>query len=195
MTSRAPATVLVVALAVAGCGGGGETTAQPAASSPAPPTSQSQPPTPAATSSPTPSASASPLDEGGPGLPADEPTPLSKKAAAARYLELVAEVRAPSRRMNEALDRRDLKLIRARAKPAAEALREFSIGMQNETWPYDVQEYAEQVADGATDYQLISQDIARARTLEEADRLSSGYGSGRKASERLRQRLGLPAVE
>ncbi len=189
MNSRTGVTILVVALALTGCGGG-ETVAQPVASSPPPPTTQPSTP------SPTSPASTSPtLDEGDPGLPEDEPTPLSKKAAAARYMELVAEVRGPSRRMNEALDRRDLKLIRARAKPAAEALRAFSIGVQNETWPYDVQEYAEQVADGATDDQLISQDIARARTLDEVDRLSSGYGSGRKASERLRQRLGLPAVE
>ncbi len=144
---------------------------------------------------PSASTSPAPVVEGDPGLPTDEPTPLSKKAAGARYLELVAEVREPSRRMNEALDRRDLKLIRARAKPVAKALRTFSIGMQNETWPYDVQEYAEQIADGATEDQLISQDIAQARTLEEVNRLSSGYGTRRKASERLRQRLGLPPVE
>ncbi len=47
---------------------------------------------------------------------------------------------------------------------------------------------------GATEDQLIAQDIARARTVDEVDRLSSGFGSGRKAAERLRQRLGLPAV-
>lgn len=191
MRSRAFVAALGVALVATGCsGGGGETAAQPTTPTPAP---TSQPPS----ASPTPSASSSPAPvEGDPSLPTDEPTPLTKQAAAKRYLELAAEVNRPTRRMNEALDRRDLKLIRARARSAAEALRRFSIDLQNETWPYDVQEYAEQIADGATDEQLISQDIAEARTLEEVEQLSSELGTGpsRKAGERLRQRLGLPAV-
>ncbi len=189
MRSRALVAALAVALAATGCtGGGGETAAQPTTPAPA---STSQP----SSASPTPLASSSPaLVEGDPGLPTDEPTPLTKQAAAKRYLELAAEVNPPIRRMNEALDRRDIKLIRARARSAAEALRRFSIGLQNETWPYNAQAYAEEIADGATEDQLIAQDIARARTLEEVDQLSSGFGTGRKASERLRQRLGLPAV-
>ncbi len=189
MSSRAGVAALAVALALAGCGGGSEPAAQPGASAPV--SASSSPP--AAAPSSTASPSTQP-DEGELGSPMDEPTPLSKEAAGERYLELAADARGPSRRLNEALDRRDLKLIRARAKPAAEALRRFSIGLQDETWPYDVQQYAEEIADGATEDQLIAQDIARARTLEEVDQLSSGFGTGRKASERLRQRLGLPAV-
>ncbi len=78
----------------------------------------------------------------------------------------------------------------------AKAARAASIALNNETWPYNVQEFVEDIPDGLVDDQLISQDIRKADSYSEAEELYAGYGSGnaRRSAEKLRQRLGLPPV-
>ncbi len=185
MRSRAVVAGLAVALVATGCGGGGGTAAQPTTAASAP---TSQPPSASPTPPPEPV-------EGDLGLPTDEPTPLAKKAAAARYLELVKPANKAGGRLDAAIKARDLKKIRGAAKEYAKASRAFSIGLQETAWPYDVQEYTERLADSNTEEQLNAQDIAQAKSVEQALDLYEQFGGGgRNAAERIRQRLGLPAV-
>ncbi len=98
--------------------------------------------------------------------------------------------------MKAAIGGRDLKKIRMAAKEYAKAARTLSIGLQETAWPYEVQEYTERLADANTELQLSAQDIARAKSAQQAVDLyqqPAGIG-GRQAAERIRQRLGLPAV-
>ncbi len=104
--------VALALLLLAGCGGsGGQTPAAAPSSPPGPPPTRTAP-TPSASTSPTP-------DEGDLGLPTDEPTPLSKQAAAKRYLELVEPANEAGKRLDAAIEDRDLKKIPAAAKEYA----------------------------------------------------------------------------
>lgn len=192
MDSRAGISALAVALALTGCGGssGGGTVTQPAASSPAPQASQ------APASSPTSAASAAPApDEGDPALSSDGPIPMSRGAAAARYLELAESANAAGERLDTAITARDLKKIRSAAKQYVTASRALARGLQETPWPYDVEEYTEWLSDSTQDDQRTARDIAAAKSVQEAVGLYSfGDTRGRKAAERIRQRLGLPAV-
>ncbi len=183
---RTGAAAALALLLLAGCGGGDQAPATAPSSPPA------APPTMTAT---TPPATSPAPDEGDPGLPTDEPVPLSKRAAAQRYLKLVKPANQAGERLDAAIRDRNLKKIRAAAKEYAKASRAVSIGLQETTWPYDVQEYTEQLADANTEEQLNAQDIAQAKSVQQAADLYEQFtGTGRKAAERIRQRLGLPAV-
>ncbi len=171
-------------LLLAGCGGGGQAPVAAQSSPSALPSTASTP----ATMAPTP-------EDGDPGLPTDEPAPLSKQAAAKRYLELVEPANKAGERLDAAVKDRNLKKIQAAAKEYAKASRAVSIGLQETAWPYDVQEYTEQLADANTEEQLNGQDIAQAKSVRQAVDLYEQFtSSGRKAAERIRQRLALPAV-
>lgn len=121
---------------------------------------------------------------------------MSVEEAAARYLELVAPYNALIEEIADAVEQDDVDEARRIAGELATVEREFSLALQTEKWPTDVQPAMDRLVEELASEILLWRQISLAETASEMtgyfEEMYTTEGGG--AAELVRQKLGLDSA-
>ena len=126
---------------------------------------------------------------------------LTQEQAGKRFLEITAPVNAAVAAFNDAAQAirtdADLPMFQAAAQSLTDVMRNFSLQLQAEKWPADVQSQIDDTVKSVTEASTAVSQIATATTAAQvANQFPALFVLATKASassDLLRQKLGLPA--